>query len=610
MNKQKKWIAATALVGLGIVGSALADKPNVILFLADDLGWRDVSYMGSRLYQTPNIDQLAADGMIFTTAYSANPLCSPTRNSIMSGVYPARSGMTSAAGHLPEVRLKAEYGNSGAFLKAQVANPVTRLDTKYYTLAEAFHDNGYASGHFGKWHLGGTPYSPLEHGFDVDIPHYCGPCHIKWYAPYHFEAHNERLGGEKIPPYEQPVGTCIEKAMCDEAIRFIKANKKKPFFVNYWTYAVHGPYEAEVGDVDEFMKDIHPNDPQHNAIYADMVRKMDDSMGRLIKTLKDEGKYDNTIIVFASDNGGIEKSSPVYISDFSDGKQFDRTAEHPLNNKPISPTSNAPLRGEKAGVYEGGTRVPMVVYAPGVTKPGSICDDMVMSIDYYPTLAALCGLDLKQTPTFDGIDLTPALRGESLGRDALFCHWPHAFHVIGGDKPATWVRKGNMKLIRFYCDGVWPNDRFELYDLSKDPGEKINLALVKQNAGTIKELNALIDEHLKKTGALVPKADPKYGKMLDQARGSLPGKLAEAQKPAADPGKEKPKKVENPTASQTATAPKIKKRKGVAARDRDQDGYVSLAEFIKNLPDVELQTRRFKTRDRNGDGLLDANECK
>jgi len=505
------------LAGLVIVGSVFAEKPNVILFLADDLGWRDVSCMGSRLYQTPNIDKVAAAGMIFTDAHSANPLCSPTRNSIMSGVYPARSGMTSAVGHLPEVRLKAEYRNSVVFQKAQGANPVSRLDTKYYTLAEAFKDNGYATGHFGKWHLGGSEFSPLGHGFDVDVPHYAGPCHVKWYAPYHFEAHNERLGGEKIPPYEQPAGTCIEKAMCDEAIKFIKANKKKPFFVNYWTYAVHGPYEAEAGDVDEFSEKIHPNDPQQNAIYADMVRKMDDSMGRLIQTLKKEGLYDNTIIIFSSDNGGIEKSLPVSISDFSDGKTFDRNAEHPLNKKAIAPTSNAPLRGEKASIYEGGTRVPMIVYAPGVAKRGSVCDDMVMSIDYYPTLAALCGLKLKEQPTFDGIDLTPALKGESLDRDTLFCHWPHAVHVTGGDKPATWVRKGNMKLIRFYCDGVWPADRFELYDLSKDPGEKHDLAGFKQYKATVKELNALIDEHLKETGAIIPVASPKYGEELKKS---------------------------------------------------------------------------------------------
>jgi len=521
MSKQKKQIAASALVVLGMLGAAMAGKPNVVLFLADDLGWRDVSYMGSRLYQTPHIDQLAADGMLFTTAHSANPLCSPTRHSIMSGVYPSRSGMTSAMGHIGEVRLKAEYGRSPVYPKAEMANGVSRLDTKYYTLAQAFKDNGYATGHFGKWHLGGREFSPLGHGFDLDVPHYAGPCHVKWYAPYDFEAHNVRLGGEEIPPYEQPVGTCIEEAMCDEAIQFIKANKEKPFFVNYWTYAVHGPYEAEAGDVDEFSEKIHPNDPQQNAIYADMVRKMDDSMGRLIQTLKEEGVYDQTIILFSSDNGGIEKPSDVKISDFSDGKVFDRNADHPLNKKLMAPTSNAPLRGEKAAVYEGGTRVPMVVYAPGVTKRGSVCNDMVMSIDYYPTLAALCGLKLKKQPTFDGIDLTPALKGNALDRDTLFCHWPQAFHVTGGDKPATWVRKGNMKLIRFYSDGVWPADRFELYDLANDPGEKNDLARFKRNEGTIKELNALIDEHLKETGALVPRPDPKYGQMLDESRGAL-----------------------------------------------------------------------------------------
>lgn len=503
-----------------------ASQPNVILFLADDLGWRDVSFMGSRLYQTPHLDQLAADGMIFTDAHSANPLCSPTRHSIMSGVYPARSGMTSAAGHVKNVRLKTEYTDSPVFPKAQIANPVSRLDTEYYTLAEAFKDNGYATGHFGKWHLGGTPYSPLEHGFDVDIPHYAGPCHVKWYAPYHFEAHNERLGGEKIPPYEKPVGTCIEEAMCDEAIRFIEENKQTPFFLNYWTYAVHGPYEAEADDVDEFSQEMHPNDPQRNPVYADMVRKMDDSVGRIVQTLKDKGLYENTIIIFSSDNGGIEQPAGVDISDFSDGKKFDRNADHPLNKKQLAPTSNAPLRGEKASIYEGGTRVPMVVYAPGVTNPGSVSDAMVSSIDYYPTLVDLCDLKLKEEPILDGVDLTPVLKGGTLDRDVLFCHWPHAFYRVGGEKPATWVRRGDMKLIRFYADGEWPLDRFELYDLSKDPGEKHNLAPFPQNKEIVAELNALIEKHLEETGALVPQPDPQYGAMLDKARQSVFGNVS------------------------------------------------------------------------------------
>lgn len=501
----------------------MSDKPNVIFFLTDDQGWRDVSYMGSRLYRTPNIDRLAADGMIFTEAHSANPLCSPTRHSIMSGVYPSRSGLVSAMGHLPEVRLEPELHANRLFSKALCVNGATRMDTSYYTLAQAFRDNGYATGHVGKWHLGGTPYSPLEQGFDVDIPHYCGPRHVKWYAPYHFEVHNERQGGEKIPPYEQPVGTCIETAMCDEAIRFIKASKDdgKPFFVNYWSYAVHGPFEAEAGDVDEFMEEIDPNSPQHNAIYADMIRKMDESMGRLVETLKDEGLYEDTIVVFTSDNGGIEKPLTVHISDFSDGNCFDGNAGHALNKTAISPTSNAPLRGEKGCVYQGGTHVPMVVRAPGVTEAGSACNDAVMSIDFYPTLVSLCGLDLKEDPILDGIDLTPALKGGQLQRDLLFCHWPVAVNVVGGERPATWVRKGDMKLIRFYCDGAWPGDRFELYDLSVDPGEKHDLALRRDNEETVKDLNALIDAHLQETGALVPRPAPGYGQTLDQARAAL-----------------------------------------------------------------------------------------
>ncbi|MDB4743967.1 sulfatase, partial [Planctomicrobium sp.] len=335
-----------------------ADQPNVVFILADDLGWSDTTLFGTtKFYKTPNIERLAKRGMTFTRAYSSSPLCSPTRASVLTGLSPARHGITTPNCHLPQMTLKATANSTGpANHKATFPNSVSRLDTKYYTLAEMFKDNGYATGHFGKWHLGAEPYSPLEHGFDVDVPHHPGPGPAGSYmAPWKFKDFDH----DPLIPDEH-----LEDRMAKEAVAFLEQHKDESFFLNYWMFSVHAPFDAKQKLIDEYRKVIDPKDPQRSPTYAAMIESMDDAVGTLLDTLDRLKIADNTIIIFASDNGGN-----MY-------NEVDGT----------SATSNSPLRGGKANMYEGGVRGPAIVVQPGLIPPGSQCDELIQSSDFYPTL--------------------------------------------------------------------------------------------------------------------------------------------------------------------------------------------------------------------------------
>jgi arylsulfatase A-like enzyme len=456
-----------------------AGKPNIIFILADDLGWSDTTlYCTTSFYETPNIEQLAKRGMLFRNAYAANPLCSPTRASILTGLYPARIGITTPAGHLPEARLAAELEVKGpAFHPALQPISATRLKTDYYTSAEAFHDAGYATGHFGKWHLGENPYSPLQHGFDVDVPHYPGPGPAGSYvAPWRF--------APKLNFTGKP-GEHLEDRMADEAIQFIKANKDKPFFLNYWAFSVHAPFDAKPDLIAKYRSKADSRNPQRCPVYGAMVQSLDDNVGRLIATLDELKLADNTIIVFFSDNGG-------------------NTYNH-IDGVP--PTSNAPLRGGKATLYEGGTREPCVVVWPGRVKPGSSSQAFLSSVDWYPTLLAMTGVTPKHPVKFDGVDQSPALLGTGAPRDTVFCYFPH-YTPATGAMPATWVRRGDWKLIRFFRANPDRSDLFELYNLKEDLGETRNRA--DDEPARVRELNALIAGFLNDTGALIPTPNPNY----------------------------------------------------------------------------------------------------
>ena len=333
-----------------------AKQPNVVIILADDLGWSDTTLYGTtKYYQTPNIERLAKRGMTFTRAYSASPLCSPTRSALLTGLSPARTGITTPNCHLPQVVLEATTGKKAPpDQKAIMPDPPTRLKPEYRTLAETLKDAGYATGHFGKWHLGSEPYSPLQQGFDVDVPHHPGPSPAgSFVAPWKFANFKEKTPGEHI-----------EDRMADEAVAWMEKNKDRPFYLNYWMFSVHAPFDAKKANIEKHRGRVNPADPQHSPTYAAMVESMDDAIGTLLDALDRLQIADNTIIIFTSDNGGN-----MY-------NEIDGT----------TPTSNAPLRGGKATMFEGGTRVPGVIVWPGITAAGSRSDAIIQSEDYYPTL--------------------------------------------------------------------------------------------------------------------------------------------------------------------------------------------------------------------------------
>lgn len=479
----RKSLAVTTLIlacGLQPQKTAAADKPNVVFILADDLGWSDTTLYGTtRFYKTPNIQRLAARGMTFTRAYSSSPLCSPTRASVLTGLSPARHGITAPTCHLPRVTLTATQAASGPpNRQATIPDSVTRLDTSYYTLAEMFHDNGYATGHFGKWHLGASPYSPLEHGFDVDIPHHPGPGPAGSYvAPWKFKDFDH---DPDVPDQH------IEDRMAQEAVAFLEQHKNEPFFMNYWMFSVHAPFDAKRALIDKYKKQVDPQDPQRSPTYAGMIESMDDAVGTLLGTLDRLGIADNTIIVFASDNGGN-----MY-------NEVDGTTA----------TSNAPLRGGKATMYEGGVRGPAIVAFPGKIEADSTSKQVIQSSDFYPTLLDLLDIDAQPNQKFDGISIVPALEGKPLDRKAIFTYFPHAPNIPEWLPPAVSVHMGDWKLIRIFHGGERGEHRYKLYNLSDDPSEQQNTAA--DYPDRLEQLDRLIEEFLADTNAVLPLANPKF----------------------------------------------------------------------------------------------------
>jgi len=497
-----------------LCGAAQAadSPPNVIFILCDDLGWRDVGCFGSTYHQTPNIDRLASRGVRLTQAYAASPLCSPTRASILTGQCPARIGITSPACHLKEVQLEKRLEPGNPKTRVLNADTLTRLKTDYVTLAETLHEAGYATAHFGKWHLGhnlapGDRYEPRDQGFDVDFPHTPsapGPGG-GYLAPWTFIKDAAITG--------QP-GEHIDDRLAAEAATFIRAHKDEPFYLNYWAYSVHSPWNARGDLIEQFKPSADEANPQRNPLYAAMVKSLDDAVGRLLAAVDEAGIADRTIIVFFSDNGGWA---------------FPPKATDPKGFETIPATSNLPLKSGKASIYEGGTREPCVVVWPEKVKAGTTSDGLLQSVDWYPTLLSMCGLERPAGLKLDGLDQTPMLLGQGPVRDRLFCHFPHGGPAqaanIPGFLPGTSVRRGDWKLIRFYADNSDGSDRFELYNLAEDLGESKNLAA--QRPDLVAELNALIDGFLRDTEAVIPILNPAYDeKAVAAAAGPMQGWVA------------------------------------------------------------------------------------
>ena len=485
-----KRIALLFFILLTVPALLAGERPNVVMILADDLGWVDLACYGSKFYQTPHLDALAKRGMLFTEAYSANPLCSPTRASIITGRWPSRIGITMPACHVPEVILKQSLVKEAKpNQSALVANCVTRLDTTWPSIGKCFKTAGYATGHIGKWHLGKEPYSPLEHGFDEDIPHtsHPSPMNNGWFYPWPTWRNQGKPGDH------------LEERMADEAAGFIRRHAKEPFYLQYWMFSVHGPWQARKELIEKYAKLADPAALQRHPVSAAMIEHMDQAVGKVVAELERQNLMDRTIIVFTSDNGPVvaEHGNKHMHKDYRN----------------IKVGSAKPLRGDKGSIYEAGTRVPLIVVWPGVTHPGSRnTQAIVQSIDLFPTLADMCGVDAKEYGPFDGKSFTPALREEAFEREAIFCHIPH----YGGEidpvettrNPATYVRQGDWKLIRFYCDNKDGSDRSELYNLSNDIGETKDLS--REDLVMTAKLNALLDDWLKRSAAVVPVANPRH----------------------------------------------------------------------------------------------------
>ena len=499
------WSIANGQVTKAVTGR----RPNVVFILADDLGWSDTTLFGTTtFYKTPHLERLARRGMTFTRAYSSSPLCSPTRASVLTGLSPARHGITSPNCHLPKVVLKAtevDRGSPNRF--STVPNSVSRLDTGYYTLAEMFQDNGYATGHFGKWHLGPEPYSPLQHGFDVDVPHHAGPGPAGSYvAPWKFKDfdHDPDIPDEHI-----------EDRMAKEAVAFMETHRDRPFFLNYWMFSVHGPFDAKSSLIEQYRKQVDPTNPQRSPTYAAMVESMDDAVGTLLDTLDRLKIADNTIIVFASDNGGN-----MY-------NEVDGT----------SATSNTPLRGGKATMYEGGVRGPAIVAHPGSIEAGSRSDEIIQSSDFYPTLLEMLSIDAQPDQMFDGISIVPAFGGKRLDREAIFTYFPHAPGVPDWLPPAVSVHQDQWKLIRIFHGGDEENHRYKLFNLQEDIGEQNDLAA--ELPEKVQQLDALIERHLVDTRAVRPLPNPMFDPSKydasQEGRAKLKGSVRNPKKSATKP---------------------------------------------------------------------------
>lgn len=486
-------------------------KPNVVVFLVDDMGWMDCGVYGSKYYETPNIDRFAKRAMRFTDAY-AQPLCSPTRASLLTGKYSARHGITSATGHRPAQPAGYQFLPATAPATQRVRTPESKnyLEPSEYTLAEALHDAGYRTAHIGKWHLGLTqPHWPERQGFDQAF--HCHPDPGppgNYFSPYGVKPDGEPRGQVRVGTItDGPAGEYIVDRLADEAVKFIESSKDKPFFLNLWNYGVHGPWGHKEEYTKVFAAKKDPRGVQGNPIMASMLKSVDECFGRVLDTLDRLGLAENTIIVFNSDNGGNTHSN---VSGEVKTERAEQTKGDFLKDwrkwaGDQPPTINTPLRDGKGTLYEGGTRVPLMWSWAGHIKAGTTSDAVVGHIDLYPTVLELAGVARPAQQKIDGVSYARVLRSEGgIERKAFFNYFPHG--KSPGKAGGVWVRAGDWKLLRWF--GVSDDVRYELYNLRADLGEANNLAAAEPTR--VKELDALIDSFLADTGATYPQPNPAY----------------------------------------------------------------------------------------------------
>lgn len=444
------------------IPAGAADKTNFVFFFIDDLGWADVGYQGSDFYETPHIDRLAAQGVVFTDAYACAPNCAPSRACLLSGMYTPRHGIYTVG--------DPRRGNH-AHRRLEPTENETVLADRFVTWAEVLDRNGYALASMGKWHLG---TDPTTQGFDVNV------AGREWGSP---------SGGGYHSPYRYPnleqkeKGEYLTDRLTDEAVAFIEKHRDEPFFLYLTHYAVHTPIQAKP-DVAAKYEKKNPGKNQKNAKYAAMVESVDQSVGRVLAKLKELQLEDDTMVVFFSDNGGYGGA-----------------------------TSNHPLRGAKGMLYEGGIREPLIVRLPGVTSPGTRCSEPVIGVDLYPTFIEVAGAEANLAPDLDGLSLLPVLKdpSASLQRDAIFWHFPCYLQGSGDPHggpfrttPAGAIRKGDYKLIEWFETG-----RLELYNLADDIGETNDLS--SEQPALLAELHADMKNWRTQVSAPVPTTpNPQY----------------------------------------------------------------------------------------------------
>ncbi|MDX1965964.1 MAG: sulfatase [Planctomycetaceae bacterium] len=483
------WLRNTNGVSLGMAGllavscavpafSAEPTRRNFVFFLVDDLGWADVGCNGSTFYETPHIDALAASGMRFTQGYAACPVCSPTRASILTGRHPVRVDITDW--------IPGQQAAKEANPRFQQVNDRDNLALEEVTIAEALKQEGYQTFFAGKWHLGDAGHLPTDQGFDINIGGFnAGSPPGGYYGPWKNPYLKQNFDGEYLT-----------ERLTSESINFLKTRQpEQPFLLYQAFYNVHTPIQPYKKRLPHFAEKAasqfgatkspplaehqgKSRTRQDNAEYASMIAAVDDSVGAILQTLKELQIDDETVVVFFSDNGGL------------------------CTLKNVGPTLNLPLRSGKGWLYEGGIREPLIIRAPGVTKPGSVCEQPVLSTDFFPTILQLAGLALQPELHADGVSLLPLLRGEpTIDHPPLYWHYPH-YHGSTWT-PGAAIRDGDWKLIEFYEYG-----EVELYNLTDDVGEQHDLSQSKPQKTA--ELRSKLKDWQTRMHAKMPTPNPSF----------------------------------------------------------------------------------------------------
>jgi len=507
----------TSTLGRGAEESPAERLPNIVFFLVDDLGWSDVACYGSSFYETPNIDQLASEGVRFTDAYAACHVCSPTRASILTGKYPATLNLTDW------LRGRRNF----SFQRLLNAEINKHLPTEETTIAEALKAKGYSTAIFGKWHLGRKPTTPLQHGFDIHIPD----------VPSNWRTFHGPFGMSNL---ESKDGDYLTDRLTDEAIKWVERKKDEPFFLYMSHFAVHDPIQGrkdlvekyarklkQNGETDgpDFILEGNPDNPdnpskeelavliktpefadhkvmpkgtikvrqkQDNVEFAAMVEGVDLSLGRIVAKLKELEIEDNTIVIFFSDNGGMAAVNVGNPDRVVEDKNVDRAYS----------TSCLPLRGAKGWLYEGGIRVPLIVKWPQQGLVGTTCSTPVSSVDFFPTILDMIGFGKSVASDKEGVSIAPLVRGKDINDRAIYWHFPH-YSNHGMQSPGGAIREGDYKLLDYFENGT-----AQLFNLKNDIGEQNDL--VSSLPAKAKALREKLQAWRKSVGAKMMERNPEY----------------------------------------------------------------------------------------------------